>query len=168
MTPTTHTPVRRMAVWGALLLGASVSLGGCAIEWQNKQAAQQLAEQSRLPGSNYTGWRVFQDKCASCHGADATGGAQGPNLTQRMRDMGPNQFVSLVLKRYEWGYPSSRIDGQTATMDKLVDAIVQRQEGQLNMPAWQSEPRVNAHIMDLYAYLSARAEGREGAGRPAP
>ncbi|MDD3936131.1 hypothetical protein [Rhodoferax sp.] len=30
------------------------------------------------------------------------------------------------------------------------------------------EPRVNAHIMDLYAYLWARAEGTQGPQRPAP
>ena len=36
------------------------------------------------------------------------------------------------------------------------------------MPAWQGEPRVSAHIADLYAYLSARAEGIQAAGKPAP
>jgi hypothetical protein len=34
------------------------------------------------------------------------------------------------------------------------------------MPAWQDEPPVKAHIMDLYAYLSARADGRQGTGQP--
>jgi hypothetical protein len=34
------------------------------------------------------------------------------------------------------------------------------------MPTWQGEPAVNAHILDLYTYLSARAEGRIGNGRP--
>ncbi len=38
----------------------------------------------------------------------------------------------------------------------------------LHLPAWQDEPRVNAHILDLYAYLSARAEGRLSIGRPVP
>jgi len=46
--------------------------------------------------------------------------------------------------------------------------VLQRREGQLVMPAWESEPRVNAHIMDLYAYLSARALGSQGPGRPTP
>jgi hypothetical protein len=35
-------------------------------------------------------------------------------------------------------------------------------------PALQGKPRVNAHIVDLYAYLAARAEGLQGPGRPAP
>jgi hypothetical protein len=32
--------------------------------------------------------------------------------------------------------------------------------------AWQDEPPVNAHVLDLYAYLSARADGVAGPGRP--
>jgi hypothetical protein len=34
------------------------------------------------------------------------------------------------------------------------------------MPAWQGEPIVIVHIVDLYAYLSARAQGAQGSGRP--
>jgi len=33
-------------------------------------------------------------------------------------------------------------------------------------PAAEGEPQDSAHIMDLYAYLSARAAGTQGAGRP--
>ena len=36
----------------------------------------------------------------------------------------------------------------------------------MEMPAWQGEPAVNAHILDLYSYLSARADGRLPTGRP--
>jgi len=53
-------------------------------------------------------------------------------------------------------------------IDPVIDDVLQRRQGQLVMPAWQSEPSVNAHIMDLYAYLSARAQGSQGPGRPAP
>ena len=45
---------------------------------------------------------------------------------------------------------------------------VQRREPPVAMPAWQEEPAVNAHIMDLYAYLSARADGRQNGDRPTP
>ena len=44
---------------------------------------------------------------------------------------------------------------------------MQRREAALTMPAWEGEPRVNAHIVDLYTYLSPRAEGTQGPGRPA-
>jgi len=45
---------------------------------------------------------------------------------------------------------------------------VQRQDYLLTMAVWQGEPRVSAHIMDLFAYLLARAEGRQGPDRPQP
>jgi hypothetical protein len=41
-----------------------------------------------------------------------------------------------------------------------------RKDGAVAMPQWQGEPRVNAHIADLYAYLSARSNGTQGPGRP--
>ena len=48
----------------------------------------------------------------------------------------------------------------------LVDSIIRRQEYPLNMPAMDGEPSVNAHLVDLHAYLSARAYGTQGPGRP--
>jgi hypothetical protein len=50
----------------------------------------------------------------------------------------------------------------------LIDEIVQRKNYGFSMPAWEGQPRVNAHIADLYAYLSARAQGTQGPGQPAP
>jgi hypothetical protein len=48
----------------------------------------------------------------------------------------------------------------------VVDDIVERRRGTLAMPAWQGEPVVDAHVMDLYACLAACAEGRLPASRP--
>jgi len=63
---------RRAWRFGVALAWALV-LAGCAVEVQNTQPAQEMAQQAKPPGSIYTGWRVFQDKCAGCHGAAATG-----------------------------------------------------------------------------------------------
>jgi hypothetical protein len=82
--------------------------------------------------------------------------------------MGSRKFVGLVLQRYDWTRPASQPRDDSAALDALVERILQRQEGALVMPAWEGEPRVTAHIADLYAYLSARAEGTQGSGRPAP
>lgn len=155
-------PVSRIAALTSALL-----LAGCAVEFQNTQAARELEQRSRPPGSIYTGWRVFQDKCAACHGTDATGTSNAPNLLRRVGEMGSRRFVSLVLNRYDWSLPAGQAGGESAAREAFIDAIVQRKEGALVMPAWQGEPRVNAHIVDLYAYLSARAEGTQGPGRPA-
>lgn len=146
----------------------ALSLTACAVEVQNTQPAQEMAQQAKPPGSVYTGWRVFQDKCVACHGAAANGTERGPDLLPRVRDMGPRRFVNVVLYRYDWNLPASRAGSESAAREALVEQILQRQEQAQSMPAWQGEPRVNAHIADLYAYLSARAQGTQGPGRPAP
>jgi hypothetical protein len=167
-------PLARMtARRRGLLVGGAIAsallLAGCAVEtveWQNRQATQELAQRSQLPGSVYLGWRVFQDRCAGCHGSAATGTAGAPDLLPLVREMGSRQFVGLVLTRYDWGLPVAQARKDGAARDALIEEIVQRKQYMLTMPAWQGEPRVNAHIVDLYAYLSARAQGTQGPGRP--
>lgn len=149
----------------ALLLPA-LWVAGCAVEVQNRQPRQELAELAKPPGSVYTGWRVFQERCAACHGPAATGTAAGPDLLPRVREMGPRRFVGLVLRRYDWNIPAAQAGSEGAALDALIEQILQRNEGALTMPAWQGEPQVNAHIADLYAYLAARAEGTQGPERP--
>lgn len=153
---------RHLGAGGAL--AAALLLAGCAVEWENPKAARQVAQESQPPGSVHLGWRVFQDRCARCHGADATGSANAPDLLPRVRGLSSRQFVSLVLLRYDATLQGS--GARTAPSESQVEVVMQRQEQPLSMPAWQDEPRVNAHILDLYAYLSARADGRQGVGRP--
>jgi len=143
----------------ALLAGTLAgSLTGCAIEIQNKQGAKEIADAAKLPGSVAVGWRVFQENCAACHGAAATGTTKAPDLLPKVREMGSERFANLVLKRYDWAATPSA--GSAAGLSP-------RLPGQAQMPAWQSDPVVNAHIVDLYAYLSARSEGTQGPGQPA-
>jgi len=148
------------------MLTAAMVLGGCAVEVQNTRPAQELAQLARPPGSVYLGWRVYLDKCATCHGTTANGGPGAPDLLPIVRTMGPRQFVSLVLTRYDWSQPAVAARGDRAARDAQVDNMLQGKEEPLTMPAWGSEPRVNAHVIDLYAYLSARAQGQQGPDRP--
>jgi len=152
----------------AIAWAAALLLASCAVQVQNTQPAQELAQRARPPGSVYGGWRVFQDRCTACHGTDATGTAQGPDLLPRVREMAARRFVALVLNRYDWGLPPAAPGGTRAASDAQIDGVLERSQGALVMPAWQGEPRVNAHIVDLYAYLSARAQGTQGPGRPPP
>ena len=162
--------LRRVVYASALL--STLWLVGCssdmAVQVQNKQAAQDVARLSAPPGSVYLGWRIFQNQCASCHGPAAQGLAGAPDLLPRVAAMGQRQFVSLVLNRYDWNNAVDKSRTDPATREALVDQIVQRKEPALVMPAWASEPGVSPHIADLYAYLSARAQGKQGTGRPAP
>ncbi len=158
-----------MATRTTLMLAlASVLAAGCALEVQNRLPAQELAQAAKPPGSVYTGWRVFQERCAGCHGEAATGTDKAPDLLARVQTLGARSFVSRVLYRYDWGIPASQAGSESAAREALVEEILQRREGALQMPAWQGEPRVQAHIADLYAWLSARAQGTQGPGRPAP
>ena len=146
-----------------------VLTAGCALQVENRKPADQLAaERERPAGSEYLGWRVFQDKCARCHGEAATGGAQAPNLLVRMTDVGPRRFASIVLLRYDWEGPTGRARDDREAREAMIEDIMRRRETPQPMPAWQGEPNVTAHILDLYAYLAARSEGRVGPGRPAP
>lgn len=149
-----------------LVLGLA-TLAGCAVEWENPKPAREYARQQQAPGSAYLGWRVYQERCAACHGIDAQGSANAPSLLTRLQTLGPRDFVSLVLYRYD-----STLQGQAApsrtTRETQVDLLMERRDQPLAMPAWRDEPRVNAHVLDLHAYLSARAEGKIGTGRPQP
>lgn len=172
----THTYSTQHPKWqrsaGATFAVATVILAGCSadmgLQVQNREASQTLARQSQPSGSVYMGWRIFQDKCASCHGPAALGSAGAPDLLPRVAAMGPHQFVSLVLKRYDWNNAIDKSSKDAAVQDAVVDQVLQRKEPALVMPAWGSEPSVNTHIADLYAYLSARSQGSQGTGRPAP
>jgi mono/diheme cytochrome c family protein len=172
--PPPHAPTTRPRVSGGKALAtavaavaAALALGGCSgpPEWANLQPAAEYAKQTKPPGSVYSGWRVFQQRCADCHGTEATGGNGGPDLTQRVRGMGMNRFVDIVLLRYDWGLPAAPAG---APRQAQVEEVAAGRAGAVTMPAWQGEPVVTAHVADLYAYLSARAAGTQPPGRPAP
>ncbi|MFG6486229.1 c-type cytochrome [Roseateles sp. BYS78W] len=155
---------RYLLLPGAL---AAALVGGCAVELSNPKPSQQLAREALPAGDVRLGWRVFQQKCAGCHGADATGTAAGPDLLPRVREMGAHRFAGLVLRRYDWILAEAESDPKATAQDPLADKITRGRDVALAMPAWQGNPAVTAHIEDLYAYLSARAEGALPPGRPA-
>jgi hypothetical protein len=146
--------------------GMALGLTACSVEFVNLRPAQELAREARPPGSAYLGWRIFQERCASCHGPAALGTDKGPDLLPRMREIGSRRFVGLVLDRYDWNAPLDSAKRQASTRETTIEQLLQRTDAGLEMPAWADEPRVNAHIVDLYAYLTARAEGTIGTGKP--
>lgn len=154
-----------------IMLVCLAGLAGCAVEFENRKAAQELEQRSRPVGSAYLGWRVFEDKCARCHGSSGSGqrANDAPDLLARVRTLGPREFADLVLLRYEWASAGSPATGpMSAEREAYIDDLVQRRKGAVVMPAWQGEPRVTAHVIDIYAYLAARSEGTQGPGRPSP
>lgn len=138
---------------------------GCKVDFLNSRPVRELNPPAKV-GNLYAGWRVFQDKCASCHGMAATGGEQAPDLLPIVRGMNLQQFTAIVLKRYDLASGVSRKSQEKTTVETRIEEIMRGDEAPIEMPTWQGEPAVNAHILDLYSYLSARADGSIGIGRP--
>jgi hypothetical protein len=157
------TMLKTCALFACAILA---SLAGCAVGLENPKPARQRDASVQPAGSAYLGWRVFEERCARCHGTSATGKADAPDLLARVRTLGPREFADLVLLRYRWPDVTSASDPRGADRAAYVDDVVRRRRGELAMPAWQGEPQVTAHIIDLHAYLSARADGALRSGRP--
>jgi len=118
------------------------------------------------------GWRVFHMNCHSCHGIDAVGTDVAPSLVEMVKLMGPDTFAVKVLKRYRITVGMNEASAETgsAARNAIIDEMLRQQrgqEGELVMPGWEEfNPGIRAHILDLYAYLKARADGALKPGRP--
>ena len=157
--------MRRVAAMPIL----AAALAACGhVQIENREPAREIAQQrARPPGSAYSGWRVFQQRCAECHGPEANGTGGGPDLMPRVATMGERRFVDIVLRRYRWDLPAVQAGNEDAAREALIEQILRRDDVTMTMPEWQDEPVVAAHIADLYTWLSGRAAGTLGPGRPA-
>ena len=87
----------------------------------------------------YVGWRVFHRSCSVCHAQDAVGSSFAPNLVSRIRQMNSDEFLSAM----ENGY-----------------------SGEADVRPWGQDPDVRPYYLELWAYLSARANGDLPPGEP--
>ena len=149
---------------GAVSLAAV--LAACAVHLDNTEPSRQLARESAPAGSAFEGWRLFNQRCAACHGKDAAAPAPMPDLLDRVAQMGPRRFANLVLVRYDWSKAVAEDEGVAPIPRIYLHATPQGGAQALEMPAWAKDPAVVDHVADLYAYLAARADGRLGTGSP--
>ena len=89
----------------------------------------------------YLGWQVFHRTCVVCHAADAVGSSFAPNLLPRIR----------------------RMDGR-----EFADAMDTGYAGEAEMDPWGRNPEVRPYYLELWTYLSARADGALPPGEPQP
>lgn len=125
----------------------------------------------RVDRGTYNGWRLFHSSCHGCHGVDAVGSAVAPNLVERIGSYTPRGFASKVLTSYRIVRmsPDDAPADSEAERAALLEEIMKRERsarGQPVMPAWDGDDDVPPHVLDLYAYLNARAEGGLGPGKP--
>ena len=155
-----------------ILLGASFVLTLIATD----AAAEPVPGSYRVVGdrvdrATFLGWKVFHTTCYTCHGVDAVGTDIAPSLVERVKLLSPREFAFKVLTRYRIVVPSSEAGGddQSAVREAIIEEVVKQErgkKGQILMPRWETDRGVRPHVLDLYAYLSARADGALGPGRP--
>ena len=125
----------------------------------------------KVDRSTYLGWWTFHVTCYECHGVDATGTDIAPDLTDRVKQLSPVEFTTKVLTRYHITLSATEAmaENQAAIREAIVQEVLRHErgeQGEILMPAWEPDFRVKPHVMDLYAYLQARADGALGPGKP--
>ncbi len=123
----------------------------------------------KVDEGTFLGWKIFHSTCYSCHGLDALGTDVAPNLLDRVKLMTPREFAIKVLTRYRIVVPATEGQSEQALREEILEEVRKQERGrrgEITMPAWETNTTVNPHILDLYAYLSARADGVLGPGRP--
>lgn len=128
-------------------------------------------EGGKVDAATMRGWQVYHRTCYVCHGLDANGTDVAPSLVERVKNMSAVEFANLVLNRYRIVVPmdEAMAEGSSGWREAMIEEM-QRHErgesGELIMPAWEQSFRVRPHLMDLFGYLQARADGVLGTGEP--
>lgn len=171
MTNKTHLSALRRRPWWGVLLGAAITLPLAAQPNAEPVPGDYRVVQGKVDRGTYTGWRLFHTTCYGCHGVGAVGTDLAPNLVERVKTLTPRAFATKVLTSYRIVLLASdaNTEDRTAVREAMVEEVMRRERGargQVTMPAWEADPNVNPHVLDLFAYLSARADGKLGPGEP--
>jgi len=131
------------AVLAAALAVAPEAVAQADADWGAYRKQVQEAPRDTIEANAYAGWKQYELNCARCHGEYGVGTSFAPALVASLKNGGtvPDQaaFVSVVCQgRKEKG-----------------------------MPSWCELGLEMDKIMNMYAYLKLRADGKVHAGRPA-
>jgi methanol metabolism-related c-type cytochrome len=103
-----------------------------------------IARDGTVDWYSYDGYLRYTANCMQCHGPDGLGSSLAPSLTDALKGMDYNEFVSTV-----------------ASGKRDVNAAQD-----LVMPAFGTNRNVMCYIDPIYVYLRARSDGAIGRGRP--
>jgi mono/diheme cytochrome c family protein len=124
----------------------------------------------RVDAGTYAGWKLFHTACYVCHGVGGGGTGVAPDLVDRIGNYTPRGFAAKVLSSYRIvPMPDGTAADREAEREALLELLMKRErqsQGQPLMPAWDVDDEVAPHVLDLYAYLTARAAGVLGPGKP--
>lgn len=102
------------------------------------------------------------------HGIDATGTNVAPNLVESIKKLSSRDFSTKVLTRYRITATAQAAasDDKSELREDILRQVIRRERGEVLMPAWEADPNIKPHLLDIYAYLRARADGALAPGRP--
>lgn len=151
-----------------VLLGGALMLLACAVSASGEEVPPYNIEDGTVDESTFLGWQVFHSTCHGCHGVDATGTSVAPDLTERIQRLSSRDFSIKVLSRYRItiSAESAAGDDRSELRDAFLEQVMRRERGDVLMPAWEQDLNVKPHVLDIYAYLRARADGALPPGRP--
>lgn len=154
-----------------VLLLSTVLIALAVVLPQRQSAAEELPYRvvdGQVDDATYTGWRVFHSSCHFCHGIGAVGTSRAPALLEKVSVLSANQFAIAVLYRYPIivGFDEARGDDLSALREAFAADIRRHEHGGLMMPSWHADDGTRPHVLDLYAYLRARADGVLERGEP--
>ena len=167
----TQLSALRRRPWWAVLLGAAITLPLAAQPNAEPVPGDYRVVQGKVDRGTYTGWRLFHTTCYGCHGVGAVGTDLAPNLVERVKTLTPRAFAAKVLTSYRIVLPpnDANTEDRSAVREAMIEEVMRRERGargQIVMPAWEADLNVKPHVLDLFAYLSARADGKLGPGKP--
>ena len=159
--------MKTRGVWTCIFIAASSVFATVVWTTEHEELPYRI-EDGRVDDSTYLGWRVFHSTCHGCHGIDATGTSVAPNLVERVKRLSARDFSVKVLSRYRitMSAEAAAGDDQTAVREAFLEQVLRRESGDVLMPAWERDANVKPHVLDIYAYLRARADDALQPGRP--
>jgi mono/diheme cytochrome c family protein len=115
------------------------SLGIISPSASANEALYTVTDGNRLDANSYSGFKLYRNWCARCHGTYGQG-MVGPNLAESLNAISKEEFYDTVE------------NGKSGTIG--------------SMPAWKANTKVMEGKDKLYAYLKARADGAIGVEKP--
>jgi mono/diheme cytochrome c family protein len=168
--PVARLPILMLNAFGALAALLVVALSASAQPRDKPRPGEFVVIDGRVDAGTYAGWKLYHTACYVCHGVGGTGTDVAPDLVERIGNYTPRGFATKVLSSYRIvpmpdGAPADR----EADREALLELLMKRErqvQGRRLMPAWDLDDEVAPHVLDLYAYLNARAAGVLGPGKP--